>query len=71
MTRDQRFAFRRMQMASQILADPDSTQREQRSARVSFYRGFRAFAQSYGLDEDLAEATSSLAAWLERALGPA
>ena len=47
MTRGQRHAFMRIQHASQVLADPDATPRERRSAFVSFYRGFRALSQEY------------------------
>lgn len=47
MTRGQRHAFMRIQHAAQVLADPDATPRERRSAFVSFYRGFRALSMEY------------------------
>lgn len=65
MTRDQRFAFKRMQMACQMLQDPDATTRERRSALVSFYRGFRALGEAYN-DPALRSALRPLDAFVGR-----
>lgn len=66
MTRPQRHAYMRMARAAQVLSDPDATTREQASARVSFYRGFRALAQAYGDDAQLAKAATMLGAFTGR-----
>ena len=65
LTRSQRHAFMRMQMACHTLADPDSTGREQASARVSLYRGYRALAESFGGDRALKASAQFMRAWIE------
>lgn len=63
MSRDQRHAYMRIQMACQTLNDPDAMPRELASARVSFYRGFRALAAAYGHDQDLTRAAVAISAF--------
>lgn len=44
MSPTERIAWHRIAMAARALADPDANERTLRSARVSFYRGFRALS---------------------------